>query len=105
MKQYNAKHIRNAALVGHASTGKTSLAEAVAYLTGLTDRLGKVADGNTICDFDPEELKRGASVSLSMLPVEWKDTKINLMDTPGSFDFAGGMSEGIRAAGSAVIVL
>ncbi|MBP3435605.1 MAG: elongation factor G [Clostridia bacterium] len=105
MKQYNAKHIRNVALVGHASTGKTSLAEAVAYLTGLTDRLGKVADGNTICDFDPEEIKRGASVSLSMLPVEWKDTKINLMDTPGSFDFAGGMSEGIRAAGSAVIVL
>ncbi|MBR2405775.1 MAG: elongation factor G [Clostridia bacterium] len=105
MKQYNAKHIRNVALVGHASTGKTSLAEAIAYITGLTDRLGKVADGNTLCDFDPEEIKRGASVSLSVLPVEWKDTKINLLDTPGSFDFAGGMSEGIRAAGSAVIVL
>ncbi len=105
VKQYNAKHIRNVALVGHASTGKTSLAEAIAYITGLTDRLGKVADGNTLCDFDSEEIKRGASVSLSVLPVEWKDTKINLLDTPGSFDFAGGMSEGIRAAGSAVIVL
>ena len=105
MKQYDAKHIRNVALVGHAGSGKTSLAEAIAFTTGLTDRLGKVADGNTICDFDPEEIKRGASVSLSLLPVEWKDTKINLLDTPGSFDFAGGMSEGIRAAGSAVIVI
>ncbi len=105
MKQYNAKHIRNVALVGHASTGKTSLAEAIAYLSGATDRLGKVADGNTICDFDPEEIKRGVSVSMSVLPVEWKDTKINVLDTPGSFDFAGGMSEGIRAAGSAVVVI
>ncbi len=105
MKQYTAKHIRNVALVGHAGSGKTSLAEAIAFTTGLTDRLGKVADGNTICDFDPEEIKRQASVSLSLLPVEWKDTKINLLDTPGSFDFAGGMQEGIRAAGSAVVVI
>lgn len=105
MKQYAAKHIRNVALVGHAGSGKTSLAEAIAFTTGLTDRLGKVADGNTICDFDAEEIKRKVSVSLSLLPVEWKDTKINLLDTPGSFDFAGGMSEGIRAAGSAVVVI
>lgn len=105
MKQYNAKHIRNVALVGHAGTGKTSLAEAAAYLTGATDRLGKVGDGTTISDFDPEEIKRKASVSLSVLPVEWKDTKINLLDTPGLFDFAGGLSEGIRAAGSSVIVI
>lgn len=105
MKQYDAKHIRNVALVGHAGSGKTSLAEAIAYTAGLTDRLGKVADGNTICDFDPEEIKRGVSVSMSLLPVEWKDTKINFVDTPGSFDFSGGMSEGIRAAGSAVIVI
>ncbi len=105
MKQYNAKHIRNVALVGHAGSGKTSLAEAVAFLSGCSDRLGKIADGNTICDFDAEEIKRGASVSLSLLPVEWKDTKINLLDAPGSFDFTGGMSEAIRAAGSAVIVL
>lgn len=105
LKQYTAKHIRNVALVGHAGSGKTSLAEAIAFTTGLTDRLGKVADGNTISDFDAEEIKRQVSVSLSLLPVEWKDTKINLLDTPGSFDFSGGMSEGIRAAGSAVVVI
>ncbi len=105
MKQYNAKHIRNVALVGHAGTGKTSLAEAALYLSGMTDRLGKVTDGTTISDFDSEEIKRQASVSMSVLPLEWKDTKINLLDTPGLFDFAGGLSEGIRAAGSSVIVI
>lgn len=98
MKQYNAKTIRNVALVGHAGSGKTSLAEAAFYLTGQSERLGRVPDGNTICDFDPEEIKRKASVSTALLPVEWKDTKINLLDTPGLFDFAGGMREGIRAA-------
>ena len=105
MKQYNAKTIRNVALVGHAGSGKTSLAEAAFYLTGQSERLGRVPDGNTICDFDPEEIKRKASVSTALLPVEWKDTKINLLDTPGLFDFAGGMREGIRAAGSAVVVI
>lgn len=105
MKQYNAKTIRNVALVGHAGSGKTSLAEAAFYLTGQSERLGRVPDGNTICDFDPEEIKRKASVSTALLPVEWKDTKINLLDTPGLFDFAGGMREGIRAAGSAVVVV
>ncbi len=105
MKQYTAKNIRNIALVGHAGSGKTSLAEAAFYLTGQSDRLGRVADGNTICDFDPEEIRRGSSVSTAILPVEWKDTKMNLLDTPGLFDFSAGLSEGIRAAGSAVIVL
>lgn len=105
MKQYAAKDIRNIALVGHAGSGKTSLAEAAFYLTGQADRLGRVADGTTICDFDPEEIRRGASVSTALLPVEWKDTKMNLLDTPGLFDFAAGLSEGMRAAGSAVIVL
>lgn len=105
MKSYNAKHIRNVALVGHAGAGKTSLAEAAFYLSGHADRLGRVADGNTICDFDPEEIRRKSSVATAILPVEWKDVKLNLLDTPGQFDFAGGMSEGIRAAGSAVIVI
>ena len=105
MKQYNAKNIRNVALVGHASAGKTSLAEAAYYLTGKADRLGKVVDGTTISDFDPEEIKRKSSVSTSLIPVEWKDVKINLLDSPGLFDFAGGVSEAIRAAGSAVIVV
>ena len=105
MKQYSAKNIRNVALVGHAGTGKTSLAEAAFFLSGKSDRLGKISEGNTVCDFDPEEIRLKASVSLALLPVEWKDTKMNLLDTPGLFDFSGGMSEGIRAAGSAVIVI
>ena len=105
MKQYAAKDIRNIALVGHAGSGKTSLAEAAFYLTGQSDRLGRVADGTTICDFDPEEIRRASSVSMALLPVEWKDTKMNLLDTPGLFDFSAGLSEGMRAAGSAVIVL
>lgn len=105
MKQYTAKFIRNVALVGHAGAGKTSLAEAAYYLTGKSDRLGRVADGNTLCDFDPEEISRKASVSTAVLPVEWGDTKMNFLDTPGLFDFSGGVSEGIRAAGSALIVL
>ncbi len=105
LKQYAAKNIRNIALVGHAGSGKTSLAEAAFFLTGQSERLGKIADGNTISDFDPEEIRRKASVSTTVLPIEWKDTKMNLLDTPGLFDFAGGVSEGIRAAGSALIVL
>lgn len=105
MKQYNAKNIRNVALAGHAGTGKTSLAEAMLFLSGVTDRLGKVADGTTVCDFDPEEIRRGASVSLAVAPLEWKNTKINLLDTPGLFDFTGGLSEGMRAAGSVVITI
>ena len=93
MKQYTAKNIRNVALAGHAGSGKTSLAEAAYYLSGASDRLGRVADGNTVCDFDPEEIRRKASVSLALLPVEWKDTKMNLLDTPGLFDFAGGKAK------------
>lgn len=105
MKAFDAKHIRNVAFVGHAGSGKTSLAEACYYLTGEAERLGKVADGNTVCDFDPEEIRRKTSVSTALLPLSWKDTKINLLDTPGLFDFAAGRDEGIRAAGSAVVVL
>lgn len=105
MKQFLAKDIRNVALIGHAGSGKTSLAEAAWFLTGRSDRLGKVADGNTVCDFDAEEIRRKTSVSLSILPLEWMNTKINLLDTPGLFDFTGGRSEGIHASGSTVIVV
>ena len=93
------------AFVGHAGSGKTSLTEAACYLTGQLDRLGRVADGNTVSDFDPEEVRRQVSVSTSLVPVEWKGTKMNILDTPGLFDFVGGVREGIRAAGSAVVVV
>ena len=104
MKAYNAKNIRNIVVAGHGGRGKTSLCEAMLYLTKSTDRLGRVADGNTVLDFDAEEKKRKTSVSLAMAAVEWKDTKINILDTPGFFDFAGAMSEGMRAADCALIV-
>ena len=105
MKNYNAKTIRNVALTGHAGSGKTSLVEAMYYLAYQADRLGKIADGNTVSDFDPEEIRRKVSVSTSLVPVEWKNTKLNILDTPGLFDFVGGLREGIRAAGSSVIVV
>ncbi len=105
MRQYLADKIRNIALAGHGSCGKTSLAEAILFRAGITDRLGKVENGTTVCDFDAEETKRMVSVSAAVAPLEWNNTKINLIDTPGSFDFATGMYEGIRAAGSVIIVV
>lgn len=105
MKQYAANNIKNIALAGHSNSGKTSLAEALLYLTGAVDRLGKTADGNTVCDFDSEEIKRQVSVATAIAPLEWKGEKINLLDTPGLFDFEGGVSEGIRAAGCVIITI
>ncbi|MBQ7654727.1 MAG: elongation factor G, partial [Clostridia bacterium] len=104
MKTYNAKDIRNVAIAGHGSRGKTTLAEAMLFTAGAADRMGRVADGNTVLDFDAEEKRRHVSVSSAVAPIEWKGFKINIIDTPGLFDFAGGMSEGIRAAESALIV-
>ncbi len=103
MKQYTTEKIRNVAILGHGGCGKTSLSEAMLYLAKATDRQGKVADGNTVSDFDAEEKKRGTSVSTSVLPLEWKDVKINLLDTPGMFDFTGEAAEGLRPAGTALI--
>lgn len=105
MRQFSAANIRNIALAGHAGAGKTSLAEALLYKTGATDRLGKISDGNTICDFDPEEIKRKASLASAVAPFTFKDIKVNILDTPGLFDFAGGMYEGIRAAETVVVAL
>ncbi len=105
MKQYDAKKILNIALAGHSGCGKTSVAESVLYLAKASDRLGKIADGNTTLDFDAEEIKRQASIMTAVAPVEWKGTKINLIDTPGLFDFAGGVAEGMRAADTAMIVV
>ena len=105
MATFDTKSIRNLALLGHGECGKTSLAEAMLYLSGKTDRLGKIADGNTVLDFDPEEQKRGISISASLANVEWKNIKINVLDTPGDPDFAGEVGQALRVAGSAVIVV
>ncbi|MBR2312823.1 MAG: elongation factor G [Clostridia bacterium] len=105
MATFDTKSIRNLALLGHGECGKTSLAEAMLYLAGKTDRLGKIADGNTVCDFDPEEQKRGISISSALAHVEWKNIKINMIDTPGDPDFAGEVGQALRVAGSAVIVV
>jgi elongation factor G len=87
MKSYPTAQIRNVALFGHGSAGKTSLAEAALFNSGAITRLGKVEEGTTVSDYDPEETKRHISVQLSLLPFEWRDTKVNLLDTPGYFDF------------------
>lgn len=101
---YSAQNIRNVALLGHAGNGKTSLAESMLFLTGGTDRLGKVPDGNTVCDSDSEEQKRQTTISLAVAPVEYNGCKINVLDTPGAFDFAGEVVEALQAADAAVIV-
>ncbi len=105
MKQYDPKKILNIALAGHSGCGKTSVAESILYLSKVSDRLGNIADGNTMLDFDSEEIKRQASIMTAVAPIEWKNTKINLIDTPGLFDFAGGVAEGMRAADTALIVV
>lgn len=105
MKVYTTDRIRNIALLGHGGCGKTSLTEAMAYLAGLTSRMGKVADRNTISDFGKEEQKRQFSISTTMVPIEWEDTKINILDTPGYFDFVGEVEEAVAAADAAIIVV
>ena len=102
--RYSVQNIRNVCLLGHGGSGKTALAESLLYITGAIDRMGKAADGNTVCDYDPEEVKRQISISLSVAPVEFKGCKINVLDTPGSFDFAGEVMEALRAADAAIIV-
>ncbi len=105
MNVYTTDKIRNVVLLGHGGCGKTSLVEAMAYLSGITSRLGKVTDGNTISDYGKEEQKRKFSISTSIVPIEWEDTKINILDTPGYFDFAGEVEEAVSAADAAIIVV
>ena len=98
------KNIRNICFLGHGGSGKTALAESLLYMTGAIDRIGKSADGNTVCDFDPEEIKRQISISTAVAPLEYNGCKINVLDTPGNFDFSGAVMEALRAADAAVIV-
>lgn len=105
MKNYTIKNLRNIGLIGHGGAGKTSLIEALLFHTGNIDRLGKVEEGTTVSDFDPEEKKRGISLSTSIEPIEFNDTKINLVDIPGYFDFSGELIQGMRAVDVATIVV
>ena len=105
MKVYTTDKIRNVVLLGHGSAGKTTLAEAMCFTAGITSRMGRVEDGNTISDFSKEEQKRGISINTSLLPIEWKDYKINVLDTPGFFDFIGEVEQAISVADAAVIVV
>jgi len=105
MEALRTENIRNVVLLSHSGTGKTSLAEAMLYDSGAISRLGKVEEGNTTSDFEPEETKRGSSVSLSLLPLKWKEVKINLLDAPGYFDFIGEMKSGIRVADGALLLV
>lgn len=102
---YTARDIRNVCLIGHGGDGKTALAESMLYYTKGTDRLGKSAEGTTVSDFDPEEIKRKYSISTSIIPIEYGKSKINLFDNPGYFDFAGEVMQSIRVVDSGVIVV
>ena len=105
MKEYDVNKVKNIAFAGHNGSGKTSLAEALLFKAGASDRLGKTVDGTTICDYDPEEIKRKISIGTSLASFEYNDYKINLLDTPGLFDFAAEMIEGIRAADTVMITV
>ncbi len=105
MKAYATEKIRNVALISHGGAGKTSLAEALLFTAGAINRLGKVEAGNTTTDFDADEIKRQITISTSLAPLEWKETKINLMDTPGYFDFIGEVLSALRVADSAVVTV
>ncbi len=105
MKEYTAEHIRNVALVSHSSAGKTMLAEAFLHCTGVTTRLGKIEDGTTMSDYDEEEIRRGISLYTSVIPIEYRDVKINLLDTPGYNDFIGEVISALRVADGAVVVI
>jgi elongation factor G len=105
MKEYAPANIRNVAFVSHGGTGKTSLAEAMLFNTGAISRLGRVEDGNTTSDYDPDEIRRHSSVSLSLVPVEWEGIKINVLDTPGYADFVGEEKAALRAADCALLLI
>ncbi|MEE0956285.1 MAG: elongation factor G [Eubacterium sp.] len=105
MEVYRTDQVRNVVLLGHSGAGKTTLAEGMAYLSGITSRLGSVTDGSTVSDFDKEEIKRKFSITTSVIPVEWNGAKVNILDTPGIFDFVGEAEEAAAAADAAIIVV
>lgn len=105
MELFETKNIRNVCLLGHGGAGKTSLAEAMLTITKTTDRLGKIPDGNTVCDYDPEEIRRGFSIGAAIAPVTWQNIKINLLDTPGYPDFEAEARQCVRVADAALIVV
>lgn len=105
MKGYTSETIRNVALVGHGGCGKTTFLESALLATGVIDRLGKVEDGNTVSDYDKMEVEKGFSINTSIVPVEWKNSKINFIDTPGYFDFIGEVNAALRASEAAVILV
>lgn len=104
MKVYDAANIRNIAVVGHGGDGKTTLVESFLFDSGAIERKGRVEDGNTTTDFDPEEVKRGFSLTAGLAPVEWKNEKFNFIDTPGYFDFVGEATQAYALADSLLIV-
>ncbi|MEG0157639.1 MAG: GTP-binding protein, partial [Anaerovoracaceae bacterium] len=105
MKGYTSETIRNVALVGHGGCGKTTFLESVLLETGAITKMGKVEDGNTVSDYDKMEIEKGYSINTSVVPVEWKDSKINFIDTPGYFDFIGEVNAALRAAEAAIILV
>ncbi|MCA1708428.1 MAG: GTP-binding protein, partial [Actinobacteria bacterium] len=105
MKSYPTESIRNVVLVGHGGSGKTSLAEALLFVSGATTRMGKTTEGNTTCDFDEEEIRKGISVSTALAPIEWAGCKINVLDAPGYADFIGDLRAAMRVADLAVFVV
>ena len=105
MKVYTTDRIRNVVILGHGGSGKTTLTEAMAYLSGITSRMGSVPEGNTVSDYDKEEIKRKFSISTTVVPIIWGDIKVNVLDTPGYFDFVGEAEEAAAAADAAIIVV
>ena len=105
MKVYGSEEIRSVVLLGHGGVGKTTVAEAMAYASGVTKRRGKVSEGNTISDYDPEEVKRKFSINSAVIPIEWDGYKINVLDTPGYFDFVGEAREAMHVAEAGIIVV
>ncbi len=105
MKVYKAEQIRNVALISHGGAGKTSLVDVALYDTGAVTRIGKVDEGTSISDYDPDEIKRRMSINLTVVPVEWRDYKINFLDTPGYADFVGEVKAGLRVSDAALVVV